>query len=169
MSSSFEGNNPSLQIHSFSEDRGKCKKTVNASISDFSTIRVLRVTTEFLLIFLIYQAMKPTDNACPSHAIVYQVACIASGLLLKTVLNGGITNDIVDHGILCRMLSSYVLCMRYSIRYFVWFKLCWPKSPARSHWDSIQQTSVFIAMHNTRFRQRTPLRRPAPRHHCRPQ
>ncbi len=38
MSSSFEGNNPSLQIHSFGEDRGKCNKTVDASISDFSTI-----------------------------------------------------------------------------------------------------------------------------------
>ncbi len=38
MSSSFVGNNPSLQIHSFSEDRGKCNKTVDASISYFSTI-----------------------------------------------------------------------------------------------------------------------------------
>ena len=38
MSSSFEGNNPSLQIHSFREDLGKCNKTVDASISDFSTI-----------------------------------------------------------------------------------------------------------------------------------
>ncbi len=37
-SSSFVGNNPSLQIHSFSEDRGKCNKTVNPSISDFSII-----------------------------------------------------------------------------------------------------------------------------------
>ncbi len=38
MSSSFVGNNPSLQIHSFSEDLGKCNKTFNPSISDFSTI-----------------------------------------------------------------------------------------------------------------------------------
>ena len=38
MSSSFEGNNPSLQSNSFGEDRGKCNKTVDASISDFSTI-----------------------------------------------------------------------------------------------------------------------------------
>ncbi len=38
MSCSFEGNNPSLQIHSFSEDQRKCNKTFNASISDFSTI-----------------------------------------------------------------------------------------------------------------------------------
>ncbi len=37
-SSSFVGNNPSLQIQSFSEDRGKCNKTGNPSISDFSTI-----------------------------------------------------------------------------------------------------------------------------------
>jgi hypothetical protein len=37
MSSSFIGNNPSLQIHSFSEDRGKCNQTGNPSISDFST------------------------------------------------------------------------------------------------------------------------------------
>ncbi len=38
MSSSFVGNNASLQIHSFSEDRRKCNKTSNPSISDFSTI-----------------------------------------------------------------------------------------------------------------------------------
>ncbi len=38
MSSSFVGNNPSLQIHSFSEDQGKCNKTGNPSISNFSTI-----------------------------------------------------------------------------------------------------------------------------------
>jgi hypothetical protein len=38
ISSSFAGNNPSLQIHSFSEDRGKCNKTGHASMSDFSTI-----------------------------------------------------------------------------------------------------------------------------------
>ncbi len=29
ISSSFEGNNPSLQIHLISEDRGKCNKTGN--------------------------------------------------------------------------------------------------------------------------------------------
>ena len=38
ISSSFVGNNPSLQIHSFSEDRGKCNKTSDPSMSDFSTI-----------------------------------------------------------------------------------------------------------------------------------
>jgi hypothetical protein len=38
IASSFVGNNPSLQSHSFSENRGKCNKTVNPSISDFSTI-----------------------------------------------------------------------------------------------------------------------------------
>ncbi len=38
MSSSFAGNNPLLQIHSFSEDRWKCNKTGNPCISDFSTI-----------------------------------------------------------------------------------------------------------------------------------
>ncbi len=38
MSSSFVGNNPSLQIHSFSDDRGKCNKTCNPSISNLSTI-----------------------------------------------------------------------------------------------------------------------------------
>jgi hypothetical protein len=38
MSFSFVGNNPSLQIHSFSKDRGKCNKTGNPSMSDFSTI-----------------------------------------------------------------------------------------------------------------------------------
>ncbi len=43
MSSSFVGNNPSLQIHSFSEDRGKCNKTCNASISDFATILTIDI------------------------------------------------------------------------------------------------------------------------------
>jgi hypothetical protein len=38
ISSSFEGNNPSLQILSFSEDQGKCNKTGNHSIGNFSTI-----------------------------------------------------------------------------------------------------------------------------------
>ncbi len=38
MASSFVGSDPSLQIHSFSEDRGKCNKTGNPSISDSSTI-----------------------------------------------------------------------------------------------------------------------------------
>ena len=70
MSSSFVGNNPSLQIHSFSEDRGKCNKIGNPSITDFSTI--LTSDIQFLLIVLIYQVMKPTDNVCPSHAIVYR-------------------------------------------------------------------------------------------------
>jgi hypothetical protein len=37
ISSSFVGNNPSLQIKSFSEDRGKRNKIGNPSISDFST------------------------------------------------------------------------------------------------------------------------------------
>jgi hypothetical protein len=38
ISSSFRGNSPSLQIHSFSEDRGKHNKTGNPSISYFSTM-----------------------------------------------------------------------------------------------------------------------------------
>ncbi len=38
MSSSFVGNTLSVQIHSFSEDRRKCNKTGNPSISNFSTI-----------------------------------------------------------------------------------------------------------------------------------
>ncbi len=36
--SSFVGSNPSLQIHSIGEDRGKCNKTGNPSMSDWSTI-----------------------------------------------------------------------------------------------------------------------------------
>ena len=31
-----------------------------------------RVTPQFLLIVLIYEVMKPTDNVCPSYAIVYR-------------------------------------------------------------------------------------------------
>ncbi len=40
ISSSFVtvGNNPSIQIHSFSEDLRECNKTGNPSITDFSTI-----------------------------------------------------------------------------------------------------------------------------------
>jgi hypothetical protein len=45
-SSSFEGDNLSQQIHSFGEDRGKCNKTGNPSISNFSTI-----LTSHLLIY----------------------------------------------------------------------------------------------------------------------
>jgi hypothetical protein len=45
ISSSFV-TNPSLQIHSFSEDRGKWNKTGNPSISDFSTI----LTSDILIL-----------------------------------------------------------------------------------------------------------------------
>jgi hypothetical protein len=45
-SSSFVGNNPSLQIHSLSEDRGKCNKTSNPAISDFPTI----LTSDILIL-----------------------------------------------------------------------------------------------------------------------
>jgi hypothetical protein len=38
ISSSFIGNNTTLQIHSFREDQVKCNKTGNLSISDFFTI-----------------------------------------------------------------------------------------------------------------------------------
>jgi hypothetical protein len=57
ISSSFVGNNPSLQIHSFSEDRGKCNKTCNASISDFSTI----LTSDILI--LADSSHLPRDEA----------------------------------------------------------------------------------------------------------
>ncbi len=46
MPSSFICNNPSLQIHSFSEDRGKCNKTCNPSMSVFSTI----LTSDILIL-----------------------------------------------------------------------------------------------------------------------
>ena len=45
-SSSFVGNNPSLQIQSFTEDRRKCNQTGNPSISDFSTI----LTSDILIL-----------------------------------------------------------------------------------------------------------------------
>ncbi len=68
-SSSFEGNNPSLQTHSFSEDWGKCNRTGNPSISNFSTI----LTSHILILAdsSTYQVMKLTDNVCPSHAISF--------------------------------------------------------------------------------------------------
>jgi hypothetical protein len=57
MPSSFVCNNPSLQIHSFSEDRGKCNKTGNPSISDFSTI----LTSDILI--LAESSHLPSDEA----------------------------------------------------------------------------------------------------------
>jgi hypothetical protein len=57
MSFPFVGNNPSLQIHSFREDWGKCNKTGNASISDFSTI----LTSNILI--LADSSHLPSDEA----------------------------------------------------------------------------------------------------------
>ncbi len=57
ISSSFVGNNPSLQIHSFGEDWGKCNKTGNPSISDFSTI----LTSDILI--LADSSQLPSDEA----------------------------------------------------------------------------------------------------------
>jgi hypothetical protein len=57
ISSSFLGNNPSLQIHSFSEEQGKYNKTGNPSISDFSTI-----LTSYILI-LADSFHLPSDEA----------------------------------------------------------------------------------------------------------
>ncbi len=60
MSSSFVGNNPSLQmIHSFCEDQGlgKCNKTGNPSISDFFTI----LTSNILI--LADSSHLPSDEA----------------------------------------------------------------------------------------------------------
>ena len=59
MSSSFIGNNPSLQIHSFSEDRRKCNKTGNPSIIDFSTM--LTVTSYIRI--LADSSHLPSDEA----------------------------------------------------------------------------------------------------------
>ncbi len=61
LSSSFGGNNPSLQIHSFIEDLGKCNETVNPSISYLSTI-----LTSHLLI-LADSAYLPSDEADRQH------------------------------------------------------------------------------------------------------
>ncbi len=59
MSSSFVCNNPSLQIHSFSEDQGKCNKTVDASITDFSTI----LTSYNLILRLADSSHLPSSEA----------------------------------------------------------------------------------------------------------
>ncbi len=56
-SSSFVGNNPSLQIHSFSEDRGKCNRIGNPSISYCSTI----LTSQILI--LADSSYLPSDEA----------------------------------------------------------------------------------------------------------
>ena len=57
MASSFVGNNPSLQIHSFSKDRGKRKRSGNPPISDFSTI----LTSHILI--LADSSHLPSDEA----------------------------------------------------------------------------------------------------------
>jgi hypothetical protein len=57
-SSPFVGNNPSLQTHSFSEDLGKCNKTGNPSISNFSTI-----LTSHILILAGNSHHLPSDEA----------------------------------------------------------------------------------------------------------
>ena len=57
MSSSFIGNNPSLQNHSSSEELGKCNKTGSPSISDFSTI----LTSDILILADSYHL--PSDEA----------------------------------------------------------------------------------------------------------
>ncbi len=58
ISPSFVDNNPSLQIHSFSEVRGKCNKTGNPSSSDFSTI----LTSDILILADIFHLTR--DEAC---------------------------------------------------------------------------------------------------------
>jgi hypothetical protein len=58
VSSSFVSNNPSLQIHSFGEDRGKRNKTGNPSINDFLTI----LTSHILILAESYYL--PSNEAC---------------------------------------------------------------------------------------------------------
>jgi hypothetical protein len=57
ISSSFVGNYPSLQIHSFSEDRGKGNQTSNPSISHFSTILASHI------VILADSSHLPSDEA----------------------------------------------------------------------------------------------------------
>jgi hypothetical protein len=57
ISSAFVCNNPSLQIHTFSENPGKCNKTGDPSIIDFSTI----LTSDIL--FLADSSYFPSDEA----------------------------------------------------------------------------------------------------------
>ncbi len=57
LSSPFVDNNPSLQIHSFSEDQGKCNRTGNPSISDFSTVLTSHILT------LADSSYLPSDEA----------------------------------------------------------------------------------------------------------
>ncbi len=95
-----------------------------------------RVTSQFLLIVLIYQVMKPTYNVCPSHAIIYRrLATSASPTLdifstkfsLKLILLGG-NVSILSHDI-CRLIRDHdpahtihylwlSLPFRFQARYF---------------------------------------------------
>jgi hypothetical protein len=86
-----------------------------------------------------------------------------------------IAYDIIGHYIRCRMLTSYVLCTTlYAISHtmshtmFHLIQNVRAKLPARALWDSIEQTSLFIAMHNTRFMPGTPPQRPMPPRQPRP-
>jgi hypothetical protein len=51
---------------------------------------------------------------------------------------------------------------------FYFIQIVRAKLPARSHRDSIEQTSVFIAKHNTHFRHWTPPQRQMPPRQRRP-
>ncbi len=98
ISSSFVGNNPSLQIHSFSKDRGKCNTTVNPSMSDFSTI-----LTSYNRI-LADSSHLPSDEAYRQH--------------LSVVLLGG-NVSILSHDI-CTLISDHDPA--HTIHYF-WLSL----------------------------------------------
>jgi hypothetical protein len=99
-----------------------------------------------------------------------------------------IAYDIVGHYIIrYRMLTSYVqvlrvcttsyaishwhiiiMMMSHTTRMFHLIQIVRAKLRVRSLWDSIEQTSVFIAMHNTRFMPGTPPQRPMPPRQRRP-
>ncbi len=97
ISSSFVGNNPSLQIISFSEDRGKCNKTGIPSISNFSTIltsynRVLAPPMLSLIVALLrVQAQRATFFRQNFH--------------LSVIMLGG-NVSILSHDI-CRLIIDY--------------------------------------------------------------
>ncbi len=80
ISSSFVGNNASLQTYSLSEDRGKCNKTGNHSISDFSTIMAIYIP------ILADHSHLPSDEAAYRQRL--SLPCYRLSTLLQAQAQG---------------------------------------------------------------------------------
>ncbi len=126
ISSPFVGNNPSLQIHSFSEDRGNCNKTGNASISDFSTILASHIP------ILAESSHLPSDEAyrqrlslpcyrlsTPCFECKLNTRHVFDKIFIKAWLCWGLNVSILSHDI-CTLIRDHDPA--YTIHY-LWLSL----------------------------------------------